>query len=342
MRFDQHQPWMDNYAAWMRTLLEPIYEQNRYVTSALFEAIRPSLDTVKLVDTSALVKAVGLNLPRFDVASLGTSAYAGPQLARLADQMRPSLPSLMPVFNMPQLTVPMPSVSFPTGLTDMIRGFDWEALERRLRTPSNWPEDFESHLPELLAMLNDEGIPVAWVPRWELLEQLINAGRAEARSELLVDERQAIVEDCAELLQGIEMESLLPIMPAVEELLEACRAGLWKVAALAAVPLVHSVVESLKWVTDQQRARKYHAIDAKVTLRELLERATRAPLVLFYEDWHPRSGKARPQHLTRHVMSHQFGPEQVTDRNCVVAVMLLTSLFVTVDQLGLAADEVAA
>jgi hypothetical protein len=227
--------------------------------------------------------------------------------------MKPSLPSLMPVFNMPQLTVTMPSVAFPTALTDMVRGFDWAALERRLRTPSNWPEDFEPHLPKLLAMLNEEGIPVAWIPRWELLEQLIKAGSPKARSELVVDERQAIVEDCAELLQEIEMESLLPMMPAVEELLEACRAGLWKLAALAAVPLVHSVVESLKWVTDQQRARKYHAIDANVTLRELLERATRAPLVLFYEDWNPRSGKARPQHLTRHVMSHQFGPEQVTD-----------------------------
>jgi hypothetical protein len=77
MRLEQQQPWMDNYAASMRALLEPIYEQNRYVTSRLFEAIRPSLDTVKLVDTSALAKAVGLNVPRFDAASLGISAYAG-------------------------------------------------------------------------------------------------------------------------------------------------------------------------------------------------------------------------------------------------------------------------
>lgn len=341
MRFDQQQPWITDYTASMRALLQPIYEQNNQIAARLVETMRPTLDRVALVQTSIVTDAVSLHMPVFKTIESGIKAYIGSDVARLADQIKP-LPSMLPTFSLPRLTVPMPSFTFPTALTDIVRGFDWEALERRLQTPRNWPEGFEPYLPDLLTMLNDEGIPVAWVPRWELLEQLIGAGSAEARSELLVEKRQDIVGDCAELLEDIETESLLPMMPSVEEILEACRAGLWKAAALAAVPLIHSVVESLEWVTDRQRAQKYHAITATVSLRELMERATRAPLVLFYDDWNPLSGQPRPMHLARHVMSHRFGPEQVTDRNCVVAVMLLTSLFVTVDQLGLAARKLAA
>jgi hypothetical protein len=334
-----------DYAASMGAAMAPIFEQQHLMAPSFTEAMKPSLAMNQLLDTTNLFRAVSLKVPAtpaISVANLGFTTKLGADIARMAARVQAQpvfLPSTLRAFEMPLLTVPMPAFAFPAALTDLIRGFDWQALERRLRTPRNWPSQFEQYLPELLTMLNDEGIPVAWVPRWELLEQLINVGSPNGRSELLVDCRLDIVDDCVDLLAGIETDALRPMMPAVGELLEACRAGFWKVAALAAVPLVHSVVESLDWATARQQVRKHHIMKSTVTLRDLMEQATRAPLVLFYDDWNPRSGQPRPTHLSRHVMSHRFGPEQVTDRNCVVAVMLLTSLFVTIDQLGLAAEE---
>jgi hypothetical protein len=41
-------------------------------------------------------------------------------------------------------------------------------------------------------------------------------------------------------------------------------------------------------------------------------------------------------------VSHQLGEDQVSARNCVVAVMLMTSLLVTIEQLELGREAVAA
>ncbi len=73
----------------------------------------------------------------------------------------------------------------------------------------------------------------------------------------------------------------------------------------------------------------------------LLEQSTRAPLVLFYDDWNPKSGKPRPTHLTRHVVTHQLAEDQVSARNCIIAVMLMSSLLVSVEQLELGREEAA-
>jgi hypothetical protein len=80
----------------------------------------------------------------------------------------------------------------------------------------------------------------------------------------------------------------------------------------------------------------------ELPVSQLLEQATRAPLVKFYDDWNPKSGQPRPVHLTRHVVSHHLADDQVSARNCVVAVMLMASLLVTVEHLELGRGETAA
>lgn len=87
-----------------------------------------------------------------------------------------------------------------------------------------------------------------------------------------------------------------------------------RIVALILTLAIYLVVEALTWHTQQARTEKYHAISLKAKLRELMERTTRAPLVIFYKDWNPKSGQPRQTYLARHVTSHQFGPEQVTDR----------------------------
>lgn len=318
--------------------------QRALAQTAAAVAAKNSIKVNRIINNSDMMRSV-LEPFKLDASSLGVGAKIANDLSRLTTGWTVSvsqLPLFLPKFELPQLTVPMPKIEWHSTLAELIRGFDWEALQRRVRTPRNWPTEYEPYLPQLLTMLNDEGIPLAWVPNYDTLMELIDAGSAERRSQLLVERRLDILEDCAAELEDIESELLLPSMPYVADLIASCRDGHWPTAALAAVPLIHSVVEALEWPTDQQRVRKHHAMRKAVTLQDLMEQAARAPLVIFYQDWNPKSGRPRPTHLARHVMSHKFGPEQVSDRNCVVAVMLLTSLFVTIDQLGLAAQEIAA
>jgi hypothetical protein len=267
----------------LRALAAAAAAQQADLQASMVTTLVPAMQQVAAAYKPVVTASVASDMMRHAVAAL--------EPARMVSAWPPKI-------IIPGITVPVvPKISMPTGMFDVLQGFDWDAFERRIRTPVNWPNFYEPYLPGLVSMVNEEGIPIAWVPRWE------------------------------------------PFMPSVHEMLNACRYGLWKVAAMASVAMTHSIVESLAWVTDRQRVAKHHALKRDVTLSEVIERAARGPLVLFYDDWNPKSRRPRPMHLTRHVISHRFGPEQVIERNCIVAVMLLASLMATVDQLELSADH---
>ncbi len=305
----------------LQALAASVAAQQAELRASLMTTIAPALRQV--------ADAYKPIIPASMTADLVRNASAALEPARMLAAMSTKI--AVPKFTMP----PIPTFTVPTGMFDVLRGFDWDAFERRIRVPRNWPTAYEQYLPGLVSMVNDEGIPVAWVPRWELLETLLGSSDAEARSLLLVKHRDEILYDCEAALDDVSDLSLMPLMPTVQELFAASRYGLWKVAAISAVAITHSIVERLEWVSVRQQVWKHHALQESVSLADVMERATRGPLVLFYDDWNPKSRRPRPTHLTRHVVSHRFGPEQVAERNCVVAVMLLTSLMVTVDQLEL-------
>jgi hypothetical protein len=219
---------------------------------------------------------------------------------------------------------------------------NWDAILRLPRLPDNWADVIDDKLEELIELVNVDGIPAAWVPRVEILEALLGAETGDARSEILIRHRSQILEDCVAILSGLDDTFLADEISIAEEVLESCRVGHWRVAALAAIPIVHSIVESLSWASDRQRVAHHHQLTMDMEYRRLTEMATRAPLVNFYDDWNPKSGKPRPVHLTRHVASHRLAADQVSARNCVVAVMLMTSLMMTVHQLKLGQRAVAA
>jgi len=51
------------------------------------------------------------------------------------------------------------------------------------------------------------------------------------------------------------------------------------------------------------------------------------------------SRQTPPTHVTRRVVSHNPGPDQVSERTCVVAVMLMCSLLRTVYELEIGTEE---
>jgi hypothetical protein len=61
----------------------------------------------------------------------------------------------------------------------------------------------------------------------------------------------------------------------------------------------------------------------------------RAPLILFYKEWNPKSGKPQPHSLARHVVSHRIADTHLDDYNCLKALMLMASTMATVHRLQL-------
>jgi hypothetical protein len=333
-----------------------------------FSALLPTFDLASLVpriDTSALTAIANVQsmLPKFDTlvpapdiaALMPTVDYASlvprtgiAEVFRAQESLLAGLPDyskMLGGIRKDWLAGIQPQIDFTASMQpifEMLRSTDWDALSRRLLLPHNWPDDIEEKLPALVEMVNSDGIPAAWVPRDEVLDELLSAETGHSRSRVLLERRELILEDCAMWLEDLHDPVLDPVLPTVQEALEACRHGLWRAGAISAVAVVHSIVESLDWVSDRQKAERHYALSLTTRRDLLMRQASTAPLVPFYSEWHPRSGKPRPELLARHVVSHQLGEDQVNERNCIVAVMLMASLLITVYQLDLGLKEIAA
>lgn len=315
----------------------PAVDFSALVPQANFAALMPTFDTsilasnidtgmLKIISDNALAQ---INLP--DLAPF----------AKLADSVAANLVTSHAGMFGDLAATALQSIIPKLPTFELFQSEDWKSWLRRLRVPDNWSDEIDDQLEDLAAMINDEGIPAAWVPRREILDALLAAAPGDDRSEILIARRTDILEDCRVALEGVDDDFLAPLLPIATKVLAACRDGHWEVGAISAVAVVHGVVEGLRWVYDRQRVATHHAFSAEAPLGRMTEMATRAPLVLFYDDWNPESGKPRPQHLTRHVVSHRLGPDQVSERNCVIAVMLMASLIVTVHELELGTATVA-
>lgn len=306
--------------------------------------IQSMLPNIERSLTPALNIAAAMPKPVFD---LNIPKSMPLHVARIQDTTLAGMPDRWAMFtgiSSDWIAAIQPTIDLNASLQpiiDVLRSIDWDLITRRHRTPDNWPDGMDEQLHALIELVNVDGIPATWVPRSEVLEALLSATTGDERSRVLIEHRDEILTDCADWVEELVDPVLEPVLPIAREVLHACRDGRWKVGAVSAVQVVHSIVESLHWVSDRQRVAKHHVLKVSTPYTQLLEQASRAPLVMFYDDWNPQSGKPRPAHLTRHVVSHSLGDDQVSDRNCIVAVMLMASLLVTVYQLDLGQREVA-
>lgn len=310
--------------------ISAIVAQQERIMVDLMKSLTPTINLIPQIQFDAILRTESIAR-----AALTDMTWLNQTNQTMLEDILPKMSG----FTLP----PMPSLGFemPSGFFDAVRGIGWEKLTRGWHVPSNWPDGL-SDLPQLLEIVNNEGIPIAWIPRSSILKTLITAESSEARSEILVAHRDEILEDCIGWVEGLDDELVSPLLPLARKVLAACADGHWEVAAVTAVGVTHSMVETLRWVSDHQRVRKYHRLTIQLPASRLLEQATRAPLVKFYDEWNPKSGQPRPAHLTRHVVSHHLADDQVSARNCVVAVMLMSSLLVTVEHLELGRQAVAA
>lgn len=235
----------------------------------------------------------------------------------------------------PTMTLPAPSWTSMSRISDMVKRIDWEAFERRVYVPSNWPVYYEAHLPGLIDLVGQDGIPVAFVPRWEIIKELSAANTFDERSAILLIRRMDIVDDCFDALSRVDTPRLQEFMATARSALGAGRMGWWDLMTTTAVTVAHNVVEAVRWPDNRPSLVKHHRLTPATALTDLIQRATTAPLVSFYTDWNEKSGEPYPTRLSRHALTHKFRQGQVSERNAIVSIMLMTSLLTGVDDLGL-------
>lgn len=172
----------------------------------------------------------------------------------------------------------------------------------------------------------DEGIPLSWVPRPEIVVLLVEAGGPEARFDILADRRDDILDDCEKALAAIEHEWAVQCRSAVS----ALRANLDGPAQSHASNIIDSIVLGLHGNNGRSHTRTQAQEDLDdLPLRIVAENLSLRPLFRAFTTWFPNTGIDPPNHFARHPTSHAVGYAGVfAPTSALVGAMLATSLAV--------------
>ncbi len=172
----------------------------------------------------------------------------------------------------------------------------------------------------------DEGLPLSWVPRTEIVILLVEAGGADERARILTERCDDILDDCDEAVRHIEHEWAAQCRGAIG----AMRAGFEGPAQSHASNIIDSIVLTFhgKKGRDYAKNRAQDEFD-DLPLQLAAENLTLRPLFRAFATWFPGSGSDPPDHFLRHATSHAVGHLGVfAPMSALVAVMLATSLTV--------------
>ena len=210
-------------------------------------------------------------------------------------------------------------------LSSVLGGIDWAGLQRALESwlPTNLRSVHDLDVVAGLAL--DEGLPLAWVPRAEIIQELTSAATPEDRLRILSGHFEDILDDCESAL----VENSHDWADQCRSALSALRQpGLEAPAQSHAGNIIDSVVLAIlggggRNIAQRRAEEPYEDLPMHVAIENLVLR----PLFLGFAKWYPHNGDPIPAHWARHPTAHAVGHVGVFSRqNALIAVMLATSL----------------
>lgn len=165
-----------------------------------------------------------------------------------------------------------------------------------------------------------------WVPRAAIVEQLLALQGRRARLELLLSHREALIEDCRQVLEAVSQKHLAGQLSLVKKAVDAYAEGHDEAAlALSVVATETAVGRAVS--SNYKKVKEDIAFDLDtVPYARLRLYAALAPIDQFYTKWFPDSHDPAPEALSRHVAVHQADQNHYTPGNALIAVLLATSI----------------
>lgn len=296
--------------------------------SKLVLAALPDMSKIvlKLPDLSAFMPNINLSeriipalelsglIPKIDYSSLFPKIeLAGPILNFSTFVPKLTLPDIAPAF-----------ASIAPALASMLE-------QLRETQPPNWSDDID--LEQVLAVIQEDGLPLVWLPRAEIVAEVLDVPNRAARVEVLLRHADELIVDCRAVLAAVGHETLAGQLPLAARAVDALEAGHHEAAqALAVVVTETAVARAISGKYENVKKQVLFDPDL-VPYTEMRLRAALVPIGPFYTTWYASSGTPAPEALSRHVTVHQADHTHYTEGNAMVAVLLATSVLRALQEL---------
>ncbi|MDV6262180.1 hypothetical protein [Rhodococcoides yunnanense] len=250
----------------------------------------------------------------------------------IAEMMRVAAP--ITDFKIPPLDSPIAAMFNWPAINYDLGGINKVLLDLAKRYPPNW-EEKRPDLSEVQQVVEVDGVPLAYVPRADLVMELVAAADYDGRIDVLLSRRDDILEDCSKVVAGVLHANVEDQKPLLIRAIEAMNAGFDEPAQAMAVDICDTVAGA--WI-DSKHSKVHHRCKIRDVFDSLMRDSLRhdlgvAPLVRIMTEWSPKSGLPRPGALSRHVSVHQAHPDHYTPSNAIIAVMVASSLMMSLHEM---------
>jgi hypothetical protein cresD4_05532 len=187
-----------------------------------------------------------------------------------------------------------------------------------------------SEINDIDNFLKEEGIPLCFIPRGEIVIKLIRAENHAARRNILGNNYKSIVKDCEVLVKNLEQDSLNNEIDFVLDGIGAMRLGYTRSAQAIFTVTLDSIISQFFTVETNRKKITNRPKDGGIPkiLKQMSPYEARVWLPVWNAHEHFHKGKENkiPQHYSRHASVHAVSKKQYNKRNCVQSLMLVTSL----------------
>lgn len=263
--------------------------------------------------------------------------------AQLGASLLPDL-SAMARFNTRAFLEPIARVaeeasrSMARQISQSLANIDLEAIEaaRKGALPQNWWElsESETSVLDIVEVMRSTGWSLVWVPRAELVHDLVAAVDDDARVQALLGRATDVLYDVRATIEEVDHGRLVDNRVAA---LKACSAfldGHFEAAqALAAVGISAIIHECF----DMSFRKAHEAFDDEDPMSRPM-RSFRLFLVLervarCLDQYYPATDDPVPGVFSRHASAHSISPQQFTRLNSLASLLLLAGFLREVDLL---------
>jgi hypothetical protein len=245
-----------------------------------------------------------------------------------------AIETMQPVFETIRIALPPLQQYFSTLAPSLRATFETASrvADMLRRWVPNWPSDVDF---DRAWEITGHGIPLAFVPREQLVTELVAAQDHDTRLRILLRSKREIIEDCRTALEpewdAPFPESVEMLPPLLNEAIEVLDAGHVAAACTLGIAVIDSALHRThrkKINYEKLRARAMRPkLEAAIDSNELRVELAWRPLHSLHEQWSPYKGIPLPPMASRHVVTHWADPVHLSEINAVIIVMVATSLF---------------
>jgi len=215
---------------------------------------------------------------------------------------------------------------------------EWTA-QWRSTLPPNWNCSSDRiTIRRFVEIAQTDGLPIAWIPRGELVVELFEADNRDERVKVVVHNDTRVIQDCEEALEDSAQPRLDELRRLALAGIAAYRQGHFEAAQALEVLLAESLI--LDFIREDrkkgsyQRAQAAAEIDGRTSVMAFREAIAMAPISHFFAYVSRTSADPPPSWPNRQASVHFPTAGQYSQANALIVIMLVASLAREVEQLA--------